>query len=222
MKTAHAQTAIILVDDHTLVRRGLAALLQSDKKYRVVAEACDGEEALACAANTVADVMILDLSMPRLSGLETLRRLRESDPCLQVLVLSMYDDEQFVAQAFRNGANGYILKQSLEDELFQALHAVEHSERYVSPMIRPGWQLFEQVPSACEELTRREREVLQLIADGRTTQQIADALAISWHTANRHRANIMHKLGAHHQVDLVRTATRLGLVAPSVRGAPAA
>jgi DNA-binding NarL/FixJ family response regulator len=217
MKTVKAlshKTTVILVDDHNLVRRGLGALLHSEGQYRVVAEARDGEEALRCARDVDAEVMILDLSMPRMNGLETLRRLREKNPCIKVLVLSMYDDEQFVLQAFRNGANGYILKQSLEDELFAALHAVEHDERYISPNLkdRAGASAGSAAELVCEELTRREREVLQLIADGNTTQDIANALGISWHTANRHRANLMHKLKVHNQIDLVYAGVRMGLM----------
>jgi DNA-binding NarL/FixJ family response regulator len=214
MKAVSHRTTVILVDDHNLVRRGLGALLHSEGEYQVVAEARDGEEALRCASEVEAEVMILDLSMPRMNGLETLRRLREKNACIKVLVLSMYDDEQFVLQAFRNGANGYILKQSLEDELFAALHAVEHGESYISPSLgaHAGATANGDATLVCEELTRREREVLQLIAEGRTTQEIADLLRISWHTANRHRANLMHKLKVHNQVDLVHAGVRVGLV----------
>ncbi len=208
------KTTVILVDDHNLVRRGLGALLHSEGHYQVVAEARDGEEALRCVAAVDAEVMILDLSMPRMNGLETLRRLRETNPCIKVLVLSMYDDEQFVLQAFRSGANGYILKQSLEDELFAALHAVEHGERYISSSLSAhvSATVSDDATLVCDELTRREREVLQLVADGKTTQDIADGLGISWHTANRHRANLMHKLKVHNQLDLVYAGVRMGLM----------
>ena len=213
VKDLGRKTTVILVDDHNLVRRGLGALLQSEGQHQVVAEARNGEEALQCAIQVDAEVIILDLSMPGMNGLEALRRLREQNPCIKVLVLSMYDDAQFVLQAFRNGANGYILKQSLEDELFAALHAVEHDEQYISPGLNArNAPASESAAAVCEELTRREREVLQLIADGRTTQEIAGQLRISWHTANRHRANLMHKLKVHNQIDLVHAGVRVGLV----------
>lgn len=201
---------VILVDDHTIVRRGLAALLRSDGKFEIVAEAGDGEEALQRAKETEADLMILDLSMPRMNGLETIRRLTRQSPRLGVLVLSMYDDEQFVGQALRDGARGYILKHAMDEELFSALDAVLRGEQYVSSQIDMD-KVDEQC--ACEtELTDREREVLQLIVDGLTTQQVADQLSISPHTATRHRANLMQKLGVHNQAELIRCAAQQGLV----------
>lgn len=201
---------VILVDDHTIVRRGLAALLRSDGKYEIVAEAGDGEEALQRARETEADLMILDLSMPRMNGLETIRRLARQSPRLNVIVLSMYDDEQFVGQAIRDGARGYILKHAMDEELFNALDAVLHGEQYVSSQIDMD-KVEEQC--ACEnELTDREREVLQLIVEGLTTQQVADRLSISPHTATRHRANLMQKLGVHNQAELIRCAAQQGLV----------
>lgn len=201
---------VILVDDHTIVRRGLAALLRSDGKFEIVAEAGDGEEALQRAKETEADLMILDLSMPRMNGLETIRRLTRQSPRLGVLVLSMYDDEQFVGQALRDGARGYILKHAMDEELFSALDAVLRGEQYVSSQIDMD-KVDEQC--ACEtELTDREREVLQLIVDGLTTQQVADRLSISPHTATRHRANLMQKLGVHNQAELIRCAAQQGLV----------
>jgi DNA-binding NarL/FixJ family response regulator len=120
---------VILVDDHTIVRHGLAALLRNNGKYLVVAEAANGEEGLTCAKDIEADLMILDLSMPRMNGLETIRRLSKQSSRLKILVLSMYDDEQFVAQALRDGARGYILKHAMDEELFQALDAVARGEQ---------------------------------------------------------------------------------------------
>ena len=203
---------VILVDDHTIVRRGLAALLALEGGYIVVAEADDGEEALHYADEVAADVMILDLSMPRLNGLETTRRLKRQHPQLSVLVLSMYDDEAFVTQALQAGASGYILKRSMEDELFQALTAVLTGEHFVSPTLSlsPTKALAEEM--AVPQLTSREREILQLIAEGHNTAEIAEMLSISPHTASRHRANLMQKLDAHTQAGLVRTAIEQGLV----------
>ena len=209
---------IMVVDDHTIVRRGLVALLQMEGGFEVVAEAEDGETGLRRADETQPDVVMLDLSMPRLSGLETTRRLKRQRPQTQVLILSMHEDEEFVAQALQAGASGYVLKRSMEDELFLALRAVAGGNVFVSPAVaqpivdeylRRTTQAPERAGAA---LTSREREVLQLIAEGRTTAKIAQALSISPHTAVRHRANLMQKLDAHNQAELIRMSIERGLV----------
>ncbi|MCB0168344.1 MAG: response regulator transcription factor [Anaerolineae bacterium] len=202
---------IILADDHTIVRRGLAALLHMDGTYEVVCEAENGEEALHCAASAQAHFIILDLSMPRLNGLETVRRLRQHYPTIKILILSMYDDEEFVVQTLRDGANGYILKHCLEDELFDALAAIKQGQQFVSTAIDLS-HLDEPDNQNGAQLTSREHEVLQLIAEGYTTTEIADIMIISPHTANRHRANILKKMGVRNQMELVRLAIQRGLV----------
>ncbi len=202
--------SIILVDDHNLVRRGLAALLRTDARYCIIAEASNGEEALTQANAHEPDIMILDISMPRLNGLETVRRLKKQSPRTRILMLSMHDDVGFVAQAIREGAGGYILKDAMDDELFQALDALTKGEMYISAQVN-----LDRVEDDClgqTDLTAREREVLQLIVDGHTTQQIAHLLSISPHTATRHRANLMQKLNVHNQMELVRCAVEQGLV----------
>ncbi len=201
---------VALADDHALVRRGLAALLATDGRFEVVAEAGDGEQALAAVRATAPDVLLLDLSMPRLDGLETLRQLRSAGVRSRILVLSMFDDDQFIAQALSFGANGYLLKHAMDDELFEALEAVLRGGRYVSRAIDLAH--VEEIETAHSGLTAREREVLRLIAEGHTTQQVAELLAISPHTATRHRANLMQKLDAHNQVELVRAAVARGLI----------
>ena len=209
---------IMLVDDHNVVRRGLAALLEMEGGFEVVAEAEDGETALRRAGEVQPDVVMLDLSMPRLNGLETTRRLRRQLPQTQVLVLSMHEDEEFVAQALQAGAGGYVLKRSMEEELFLALRAVANGNVFVSPAVaRPIVDEYLRRAGSPTEgsgpvLTSREREVLQLIAEGRTTTEVAQALSISPHTAVRHRANLMQKLGVHNQTDLIRLAIERGLV----------
>jgi DNA-binding NarL/FixJ family response regulator len=204
------QHTVLLVDDHALVRRGMASLLASDGRYQVVAEASNGEMALELIAKHKPTVVLLDLSMPKLDGLGTLRRLRKMPRRPRVLVLSMYDDDQFVAQAMSDGADGYLLKDAMDDELFEALDAVVTGHRYLASginQVRLG-----NVSIQSSDLTSREREVLQLIADGQTTSQAAERLAISPHTATRHRANLMRKLGVHNQAELVRTAVQRGLI----------
>lgn len=204
------QHTVLLVDDHALVRRGMASLLASDGRYQVVAEASNGELALELIAKHKPTLVLLDLSMPKLDGLGTLRRLRTMPRRPRVLVLSMYDDDQFVAQAMSDGADGYLLKDAMDDELFEALDAVVTGHRYLASginRVRLG-----NVSIQSSDLTSREREVLQLIADGQTTSQAAERLAISPHTATRHRANLMRKLGVHNQAELVRTAVQRGLI----------
>ena len=209
--TTNKRYTVILADDHYIVRQGLAALLHMEGHYQVVCEASNGEEAIRCAERTPADLMILDLSMPRLNGLETIRRLRQNSPQLKILVLSMYDEEEFVIQALGDGANGFILKHSMDDELFQALTAVLQGQRFTSAAINMT-QINAKIQSAASKLTAREHEVLQLIAEGHTANEIADLMSISPHTANRHRANLMQKMGAHNQVELISLAVKRGLV----------
>ncbi|MEM8996294.1 MAG: response regulator transcription factor [Acidobacteriota bacterium] len=204
------RTRVLLVDDHALVRRGLAALLEVDGGYEVVAEAGNGAEALELITEARPDVVLLDLSMPELDGLETLRRLRSLRPKTKVLVVSMYDDVQFIARALEGGADGYLLKHSLDDELFEALGAVGRGVLYTSRDIdleKLKWKRLEK-----SDLTAREREVLRWIAKGLTTQEVAKTLSISPHTATRHRANLMEKLDAHNQVELIRNAVARGLL----------
>lgn len=201
---------LVLVDDHALVRRGLASLLATEGRYEVVGEAGSGEQALSVVQAVSPDVVILDLSLPGIDGLETLRRLRRLPGCPRTLILSMHDEAHVVAQALAEGADGYLLKDSMDDELFQAIESVLRGQRFVAAAIDRARLAESHVrPSA---LTAREHEVLQLIARGLTTQEVADRLAISPHTATRHRANLMQKLDAHNQVELVRAAATRGLI----------
>lgn len=201
---------VVLMDDHNLVRHGVASLLRTDGHYAVVGEACNGEEGLQLLESVPCDVVILDLSMPRLNGLETTRRISRRFPRVKILVLSMYNDEQFVAQTLQDGARGYILKNAMDEELFNALDTILQGGRFLSPSIDLPSIKAREFESA--ELTVREREVLQLIVEGHTTQEIADMLVISPHTATRHRANLMQKLDAHSQVGLLRVAAARGLI----------
>ena len=201
---------VLLVDDHALVRRGLAALLRTDGRFEVVGEAGSGQPALNLVAREHPDVVVLDLSMPEMDGLETIRRLRDMPSMPRVLVLSMYDEVHFVAQALREGANGYLLKDAMDDELFQALEAVLRGRTYVASSIDRAKVQAESMRPVT--LTAREREVLRFIAGGYTTQQVAQRLNISPHTATRHRANLMQKLDVHNQVELIRVASEQGLI----------
>jgi DNA-binding NarL/FixJ family response regulator len=210
---------VLLVDDHALVRRGIAALLRMDGRYEVVGEADNGEEALRQLSEqfdqSPPDLVLLDVAMPRLDGIETMRRIHKHWPRLAVVVLSMHSDEQFVAQALRNGARGYLLKHAMDAELFEALGMVLKGERYVTPAIDMGRVQARDGDDTA--LTSREREVLQLVSDGHTTQAVADILKISPHTVTRHRANLMEKLNVHNQMELLRAAISRGLVVPGGR-----
>jgi DNA-binding NarL/FixJ family response regulator len=200
---------VFLADDHNVVRKGLASLLESDPRLKVVGQGSTGEAVLETLEQQEFDLLIIDLQMPRMNGLETIRRIgRRTRP--KILVLSMYDDPQFVAQALEYGARGYLLKNAFDEVLFAAIDAILRGERFICPSI--DMSRVRQLSQDNLELTVREREVLQLIADGLTTQAVADALGISPHTATRHRANLMQKLGAHNQVELLRNASSKGLI----------
>jgi DNA-binding NarL/FixJ family response regulator len=205
-----AKARILLVDDHALVRRGLAVLLRMDSRFEVVGEAGSGEAALAAVEQLRPDVMVLDLNMPGIDGLETLRRLRSKPIPVKVLILTMHDEMHLVGQAMTSGADGYLLKDSMDDELFQAIDGVMRGQKYVAAAIDRSRLL--EVTTRPTTLTTREREVLQLIAAGHTTGEVAERLNISPHTATRHRANLMQKLDAHNQVELVRIASSQGLI----------
>jgi DNA-binding NarL/FixJ family response regulator len=202
---------VLLVDDHEVVRRGVAALLDTDRRFTVVAEANDGNEALKRLAATEADIAVLDLAMGESNGIDVIRRIALGFPQMRVVVLSMYDDEQLIAQALHEGAYAYILKESGTEQLLGVLDRVMRGEKQSCAGI--DVKPVERQELNSSELTSREREVLQLIIDGRTSPDIAAILSISPHTATRHRANLMRKLEVHTQMELVREAFRRGLVA---------
>jgi DNA-binding NarL/FixJ family response regulator len=201
---------VILADDHNLVRSGMAALLEQDGRFLVVAEAINGVEALEKAEQFPCDLLIVDLAMPRLGGIEVIQGIRKRDKKLKILVLSMYDDAQFVARAMKAGANGYLLKHALEEELFRAVDRVLAGERFVSELIDAA--ALREFSFDDADLTPREIEVLHLIADGLTNSQVAETLQISPNTATRHRANLMQKLNVHNRVELINAAFSRGLI----------
>lgn len=206
-----AKVRVILVDDHKLVRSGLAALLHQKGTFQVVAEASNGIEAIEKSLVTPCDLMLIDLAMARLGGIEAVQRIREHHQKFPILVLSMYDDAQFVARALKAGANGYLLKHAMDEDLFKAIDAVLDGEAFVSELIDQD-TLREFSFNDDTELTAREIEVLHLISDGLTNSDIAASLSISPHTVTRHRANLMKKLNAHNRVELVNIASGRGLI----------
>ena len=209
---------ILLADDHNIVRQGLRALLQSEPHFRLVGEASDGIEAVRLSERLKPDVLITDLMMPGLNGLEVTRQVTKLLPQIRVIILSMYTNDAYVLEALKNGALGYVLKDSQAADLIQAVKEVIAGNRYLSPPLSERalelyLQKVESVPDdPYELLTTREREVLQLVAEGRTSSEIATRLFISPRTAEGHRANLMRKLGLQNNADLIRFALKRGIL----------
>lgn len=193
---------VVLGDDHTLVRQGLRALLES-ASIRVEGESGDGRELVRAVRAVRPDIAIVDVSMPLLNGLEATRRIGQVSPETRVLILSMYPDPGYVARARRLGAKGYVLKDEAPQRLIEAVETVAAGGEYFS---------LDEAPAQETPLTPREREVLQLVAEGKKNAEIADVMMRSLHTIRNHRARLMRKLGAHNASDLVRCAEALGLV----------
>ena len=210
--------SIMLADDHPIVRQGLKALLESEQNFHLVGEAGDGLEAVRLAIRLKPDVLITDVMMPGLNGLEVTRQVTKSLPQTRVVILSMYTDDSYVLEALKNGAAGYVLKDSQATDLVQAIREVASGKRYLSPPLSERElelyaRRFESVTAdPYELLTTREREVLQLVAEGRTSSEIAQQLFISPRTAEGHRANLMRKLGMQNNAELVRYALKRGIV----------
>jgi len=206
---------ILLADDHALVRSGLIRLLEPNKDILVVGEAEDGEETIRKTKELKPDVVVIDLSMPKINGIEAAKIIRKDCPESRVLVLTMHENEEYVYQIFRSGANGYILKNANRNEITTAIRAVAKGERFFSPRVseimvegylRKAEEREKQIDSPDIELTTRERDVLSLIAEGFNNQQIADKLFISPRTVDTHRTNIMQKLDIHDVANLVKYA----------------
>jgi DNA-binding NarL/FixJ family response regulator len=218
--TTPLKTRILLADDHEVVRTGLRLVLDAEPDLQVVAEASDGMEAAERALGDDVDLAILDVSMPRLTGLQAARRLSERRPALRVLILSMHDNEQYFFEALRAGASGYVLKAAAHHDLVEACRATMRGEPFVYPgavrsLVREYLDRAATGEAVRDDpLSPREAEVVKLIAEGRSTREIADALVVSPKTVDRHRSNILEKLGLRDRVALTRYAIRRGLVEP--------
>jgi DNA-binding NarL/FixJ family response regulator len=214
------KTRILLADDHAVVRRGLRLVLEGEPDLEVLAEAGDGAEALRRALVTDIDLVILDISMPRMTGLQAARALHRRRPELRILMLSMHQNERYLYEALKSGAAGYVLKTVADRDLVEACRAAMRGERFLypgaeTPLIREFLRgARNDEPLREDPLTPREVEVVKLIAESYSTRQIADALTISEKTVDRHRANIFEKLAMHDRVELTRYAIRRGLVEP--------
>ena len=210
---------VVLADDHTLFRAGLRALLEQLPDVQVVAEARDGREAVHMVETHHPDLVLMDIAMPGLNGLEATRRLVKAFPAIRVLILSMHKSEEYVWQALRAGAVGYLLKDAELAELALALTAVTRGETYLSPpiskhLIRKYVQRVGGEGTTLERLTPRQREILQLIAEGYTTKAIAQRLGLGVKTVETHRTQMMERLGIHDIAGLVRYAIRMGMALP--------
>ncbi|MFJ5778901.1 response regulator [Streptomyces sp. NPDC093094] len=211
---------ILLADDHALVRRGVRLILDREPDLEVVAEAGDGAEAVELARTHDVDLAVLDIAMPRLTGLQAARELAALKPGLRVLMLTMHDNEQYFFQALKAGASGYVLKSVADQDLVAACRAAMRNEPFLYPgavtalirnyldRVRHGEETPDQI------LTPREEEVLKLVAEGHSSKEIADLLFISIKTVQRHRANLLHKLGLRDRLELTRYAIRAGLIEP--------
>lgn len=208
---------VLIADDHTMLRESLVGALEAEGDIEIVGQAADGIEALELAERTHPDIVVTDLSMPRLGGLEVVRRLRERQPDVQVLVLTMHQEDEYVLQAVRAGATGYLVKDSATREVVQAVRSLQAGRGYFGPQASRA--LAEQVrhPERVAEdpygqLTSREREVFHLLAEGLTTKEIARRLGISVKTAENHRGRVLDKLDMRNTAELVRYALRKGLI----------
>lgn len=213
---------ILLADDHEVVRRGLVVLLRTQPGWEVCAEANNGREAVDMALKVVPDVAILDIGMPNLNGLEATRQILKARPQIRVLILTLHDSEQVIQEVLNAGARGFLLKTDAARELVAAVDALRKNKTYFTPkvasMVLEGYLRREEEeqapppPVSRGRLTAREREVVQLLAEGKSSREVADALGLSVKTAETHRANIMRKLDLHSVSDLVLYAVRNNIV----------
>ncbi|MEW5957548.1 MAG: response regulator transcription factor [Chloroflexota bacterium] len=210
---------ILLAEDHTIVRMGLRSLLEVQTNFEVVGEAADGREALAEVERLLPDVVLMDSTMPILNGLEATRQICKRFPQVKVLVLTMHTNEEYIFQFLQAGAAGYLVKQTDPQELIAAIQAVHRGDCFLSPMISRTIvdEYIRHVKPAdkedsYEQLTDREREVLQLVVEGFSNREIAEQLHISLKTAGAHRVNLMHKLNIHSLTELTRYAIRKGII----------
>ena len=217
--TTPLKTRVLLADDHTMVRHGLRLLLDRQPDLEVVAEAGDGAEAVEQAIANEVDLAILDVTMPQQTGLQAARELIRRRPETRVLILSMHDNERFLFEALEAGASGYVLKSAADKDLVEACRATMRGEPFLYPaavqaLVRDYVERIREGGEPGDVLTERERQVLKLVAEGHTTNEIAELLSISGKTVERHRSSLLDKLGMRDRVDLTRYAIRRGLVEP--------
>ena len=210
---------ILLADDHTILRKGLRLLLERERDFSVVAEASNGREALEIAEQARPDIAIMDIGMPILNGIEATKRISAAAPHTAVIILSVHSDEAYILRALKAGARGYLLKDSAETDLIQAVRAVGAGKAFFSPAVSKVLaddylrQIRQQgAEDAYDLLTPRERELLQLIVELKPTREIAELLGVSAHTVDKHRGNLMQKLNVHSIPELILYAVRRGII----------
>jgi two-component system NarL family response regulator len=208
---------VLLVDDHQIVREGLRSILEREADVQVIGEAGDGRTALAQVQERGPDVVVMDIAMPDMNGVEATRRLRSETPGVQVVALSAYPDKRYVLAMLEAGAQGFVVKSGAAEELLSAIRAVSRGQSYLSPRVAGSvirasiGRLFPEEPSAYTLLSAREREVVQLLAEGKTSKEIGARLHVSAKTVEAHRRNLMRKLDLHSVADLTKYAVREGL-----------
>ena len=213
---------IVLADDHTLIRRGIRKMIEEEDPFTVIGEVGDGLALLDFLKQDCPDLILLDISMPNLRGIEAIGEALKLCPAVKILILTMHKSEQYLCSAMRTGAHGYLLKEDSETELLPAIEQVMQGRIYISPFLAE--EFSEDVIRACsklqqvseEPLTTRERQVLKLVAEGTTSREIAEMLSISKRTVEHHRANIMRKLDIKNSADLIKYAIRKGYVLPPI------
>ena len=214
-----SEIRILLAEDHAVMRTGLRLVLERQRDFQVVGEASDGREAVALAQQHKPDVILMDIGMPNLNGIEAARQITTSLPQVAVVILSMHSDEAYVLRALKAGARGYLLKESAESDLISAIRAVVNGKAFFSPAV--SRMLVEdyvrqlqdrEIEDSYELLTGREREVLQLIAEGKSNKEIAHMLNLSLYTVESHRGNLMEKLNLHTVPELILYAVRKGVI----------
>ncbi len=217
-----AKTRIVIADDHTILRDGLKSLLNSVGGFEVVGEAADGLEAIQSSEKEHPDLLLIDLSMPKMTGMDAIREIKKRTPDTKVIVLTVHDNEEFIGECLKAGAQGYILKDASQKELLGGIQTVLAGKPYLSPGVSEkvieGYLTGRKtlhVPSAMDALSQREREILKLIAEGYSNKAIAGYLYISHRTVEKHRANLMSKLGLHNAAELTAFAIEKGLVSKS-------
>jgi DNA-binding NarL/FixJ family response regulator len=213
------KTRIVLADDHAVVRRGLRLVLDAEPDLEVVAEAGDGAEAVEQAMRDDVHLAVLDVTMPRMTGIQAAREISKRRPEVRTLILSMHDNEQYLFEALRAGASGYVLKSAADRDLVEACRATMRGQPFLYPaavaaLVRDHLERASEGKGSAELLTPRELEILKLIAEAHTSKEIADTLVIAVKTVERHRANILEKLGMRDRVELTRYAIKRGLVEP--------
>lgn len=208
-------TRVLLADDHALVRQGLMAFLER-QGFQVVSEASDGDEATRHAKDTQPDIAVLDISMPILNGVDAAREIRKTSPKTKIIILTKHDEDQYVTEALRAGVKGYVLKSQVANDLIHAIQEVCRGSIYLSPSISRAVvdAYLSKTDMPADTLSARERQVLQLVSEGKSTKEVASQLGVSVKTAESHRARLMRKLDIHETASLVRYAIRRGLIQP--------